>query len=798
MKKVLVFCLMLVLTSSVFVPTIAGNKKNTDIYPVEITINQVEDEIEIIYEINGFVEIPIKIDGVEYSILRIGEESNLLLAGKPDIPSICRSIVIPDNAKMEIDIVSTNYEEFDKVLIAPSKGNLPRSINPDDIPFEFGDVYNEDTWFPGKIASLREPYLLRDFRGQVVDIYPIQYNPIRKIVRFYNYIKVNVYPNGIDTINIINRDKLPDKVDSDFKLIYKTHFINFGKTGRYDPVEEQGNMLIITYDDFWDEMIPFLEWKLMKGIPTEMVKVSTIGNSNAIKTHIENYYNDYGLTFVLLVGDAAQVPTFYSGYYASDPTYSYIVGSDSYPDLFVGRFSAQNPGDLETQIERSIEYEKYPQTGADWYHKGAGIGSNGWRIGDDGEYDWEHIRNIRNKLFNYTYTEVDEFYDGSKGGDDAPGDPTPSMVATALNDGRSVTNYCGHGGPTGWSTSGFSNSDIYNLVNDNMLPYVICVACNNGQFDDYDECFCEAWLRATNNSEPTGAIAVTGSSKGMSWEPPMDAQDEMMDLLVESYTDNVKHTIGGIHYNGCMHMNDEYGYSGYSETDTWHVFGDPSLQIRTDTPVEMTVIRDDEIEEEATSFEVTVSDVEGALCALSRNGELLSYAYTDENGYALIELDEPVMGGEPLDLVITAYNKIPYIAELPVHTNDPPEIPEQPSGPTELKVGEIYSFTTRTTDPEGDHVYYMWRWGDGNYSLWIGPYNSEETANASHMWLDIGNYNVRVKAKDTFDQETDWSEPLQVSVTKSRALHNTIIPRLLKLFPNTFLIFRYLFKLIIY
>ena len=70
-------------------------------------------------------------------------------------------------------------------------------------------------------------------------------------------------------------------------------------------------------------------------------------------------------------------------------------------------------------------------------------------------------------------------------------------------------------------------------------------------------------------------------------------------------------------------MNDEYGYSGESETDTWHVFGDPSLEIRTDTPAAMVVDHLEKIEEEATSFEVFVQDVEGALCALSRNGEIL-------------------------------------------------------------------------------------------------------------------------------------------------------------------------------
>ena len=261
----------------------------------------------------------------------------------------------------------------------------------------------------------------------------------------------------------------------------------------------------------------------------------------------------------------------------------------------------------------------------------------------------------------------------------------------------------------------------------------------------------------------------------------MDAQDEMMDLLVESYTDNVKHTIGGIHANGCMHMNDEYGSAGYSETDTWHVFGDPSLQIRTDTPSSMTVSHEPEIEEEATTFEVTVSGVEDALCALSRNHELLSYAYTDETGYALIDLEEPIMGEEPLDLVVTAYNKIPYIAEIPVNTNDPPNIPNKPEGPTSGKPKTEYTFSTSTTDPDGDQVYYMWRWGDGHYSEWLGPYDSGKTASASHKWSEAAHYQIRVKAKDINDAETNWSEPLHINIEKKKSAQsmNSMVLRML-------------------
>ena len=756
-------------------PNIVGNGRNSGNDVVDITVSQIDEEIDLTYVISEFQEIPVEIENQEYKIIRINDEPNILNQGSPDIPSICRSIVISDTEQMKINIVSTSYEEYSNVLIAPSKGNLLRSVNPDEVPYEFGDVYTQNAWYPDEIVNLREPYILRDYRAQVVEIFPIQYNPVTKVMRFYTDISIEVKPDGADNINCIYREELPTKVDFDFKTIYNRHFINFGLSSRYDPVAEQGNLLIISYDDFIDEMQPFVDWKLMKGIPTEIVKVSEIGNANAIKTYIQNYYYDQGLTFVLLVGDAAQVPTLSAGGYGSDPSYTYVAGSDHYPDLFVGRFSAQNSNQVITQVERSVEYEKFPQTTADWYNKATGVASSqGAGIGDEGEADWEHMRNLRTLLMDYTYTEIDELYDGSQGGEDAPGNPTPTMVADACNDGRSFINYCGHGSPYSWGSSGFSTSDINSLVNDNMLPYVTCVACNNGQFDDYDECFCEAWLRATNNGEPTGGIASTGSTKGMSWAPPMDAQDEFTDLIVETYPDNIKHTIGGIHYNGVMHMNDDYGSSGIGETDTWHVFGDPSLWLRTDIPAEMTVYRDDEIEEEATSFEVTVSGVEGALCALSRNGELLGSEYTDGSGNALITLEEPVMGEDPLDLVITAYNKMPYIIELPVNTNDPPNIPDVPNGPDSGQVNIEYTFTASTTDPDGDQIYYQFKWGDGSSSEWVGPFSSGQTGSASHRWSDKASYGICVKAKDTEGGETDWSEKTYITITKARSSQNTL------------------------
>ncbi len=654
MKKIIIIAICL--CNVLFV---SGEKEKD---AVEIKLLQNAEIIKIEFRINDFKLEEQNIDGKNFYKVIIDGEANLMEKGYPSLPKICRSIIIPDDKKMGIKVVKARYKEYEDLSIIPSKGIILRTINPDDIPYEFGDIYDKDEWYPGKLAELKEPYILRDFRGQVVEIYPFQYNAFQKKLRVYDDIIIEIYPIGKGEKNVYYRNK-PIKIDPNFYLIYKRHFINYDEN-RYTPVDEEGNMLIICYDDFYSTMLPFVEWKNMKGIPTEIVNLSEVGDSASdIKNYIANYYNTYGLTFVLLVGDVQQIPTLYSGGYASDTSYSYIVGDDHYPDLFVGRFSAQTTEQLETQVQRSINYEKYPTT-ADWYHNGTGIASNEGP-GDDGEYDWEHMRNIRNDLLAYTYTKVDEFYDGSHGGEDEDGNPTDTMVANAINNGRSIINYCGHGSWDRWITSNFDINDVNNLVNDNMLPFICSVACNNGEFDNYDTCFAEAWLRATHNGNATGAIAAFMSSGPQYWSPPMDAQDEMVDILVETYPNNIKRTIGAISYNGCMHMNDEYGQSGYDMTDRWVLFGDPSLQVRTDTPTNMTVLHSSFISIGQTSFEVTVVGIEKALCALSLNGKLISYNYTNENGETILYF-EPFYEPCYLDFVVTAYNKIPYITKIPV------------------------------------------------------------------------------------------------------------------------------------
>jgi hypothetical protein len=106
---------------------------------------------------------------------------------------------------------------------------------------------------------------------------------------------------------------------------------------------------------------------------------------------------------------------------------------------------------------------------------------------------------------------------------------------------------------------------------------------------------------------------------------------------------------------------------------------------------------------------------------------------------------------------------IPYVFSAP-------STPERPAGPTEGVVGVEYTFSTTTTDPEGEQLYYNWNWSDGVFSGWLGPFDSGDTVSAFHSWMKNGTYAVKVEAKDIHNFKSDWSDPKTIHILKAAAV----------------------------
>jgi hypothetical protein len=631
--------------------------------------------------------------GTEY-IVSVDQGTTLLRAGAPDLEKITKSVIIPDAGQTNLVVVSAHYHDVPNISVAPSKGNFYRTTDPAAVPYTYGAEYSDNGFFPAMEAELRSPYCLRDYRGQTVVIYPLRYNAVTKTLRVYDEIVVRV--ESVSGVGINELNRTPHALTQEFENIYRQQFINYDAPtqDRYTPTGESGEMLIISHANYMNALAPFILWKNKEGIKTTLVDIATVGNTPTnIKNYIANFYNNNNCAFVLLVGDEPEIHCNTTQYGPSDEDYAMITGSDHYPDLLIGRFSVANVTDVNTIVTRTLEYECNP-INSNYYETCIGIGSS-QGPGDDNQMDYEQEQVLGAELLSYNYNTFVEMYDGSQGGGDAPGNPSSADCATAINNGAGILNYTGHGSSNSIVTTGFNNNNVAALTNTHQWPMVIIVGCVTGEFNQASgPCFAETFIRATHptTGEPTGSIANFMSTINQSWDPPMEGQDEMNAILVESYANNIKRTFGGICVNGCLGMNDAYGAAGDEMTDTWTCFGDPSLMIRTLTPMSMTTTHAPTAVLGTTQFTVNNS-VNGANVTLYYDGAILG---TGVVAGGSVTINFPAIAViDTIWVTATSYNYVPYQGYALV-------IPA--SGPYVVNASHLLTDPSGNNDGVGDYL----------------------------------------------------------------------------------------------
>jgi len=148
--------------------------------------------------------------------------------------------------------------------------------------------------------------------------------------------------------------------------------------------------------------------------------------------------------------------------------------------------------------------------------------------------------------------------------------------------------------------------------------------------------------------------------------------------------------------------------------------------------------------------------------------------------YGSLGIDESV-------IIWVEYDPDSY--QWPSESTTPPDKPYI-DGPSSGNSGESYTYTAIGTDPDNDQIYYLFDWGDGTDSGWLGLYNSGQKISESHSWSKTGSYEVKVRTKDINGAHSEWSDPLAISMPKSKPHLNTPILNFLQQYPILYQLFQ--------
>ncbi|MFN0174750.1 MAG: C25 family cysteine peptidase [Saprospiraceae bacterium] len=602
----------------------------------------------------------------------------LLEAGAPDLNKFATSLLIPNTGNMAVEIIASDFRDIPNMAVAPSKGNLLRKVDPATVPFSYGTHYEHDAFFPGRLADLQQPFVMRDLRGQALWIYPVQYNPITKMLRVYSNITLRVYNTGGQGQNERNPNR-ERVISRPFKQLYQKLFLNYDESflseTRNEETPEQ--MLVIAKDELIPQLEQYVAWKRQMGIHTTVVPASEVGGTPAsMYDFVKNYYTAHNISYLLLVGDEyALTPMVRPGSnYSCDNCLGYMEGEDHYPEVFVGRFHAANAAELDIMMNRNLGYEKTPlaDTLNNWCATGMASTSNeGQGIGDDNQADYEQGNEWKAKHLADGFEKYWEFYDGNHAGisptpgdesADKDGNPVNTELVSLMNTrGITIYNYTGHGWEQGLASGNFNTQAVSTLRNQHRYPIVIAVACCAGNFTNNGggDCLGEAMQRAGDQAtgEAWGGIAGFYSSDFQSWAPPMEGQDGMNQYLVDADGITLDPNIGAMATYGNALMIAAYGQGGIDMADTWNPFCDPTTVPRTALPLALSASHQSGLIIGTSSLEVAC-DVEGAMVSLFWQGQTLAVG-TVAGGIALLQFPSLDNVGE-LTVTATHFNRIPY------------------------------------------------------------------------------------------------------------------------------------------
>ena len=482
--------------------------------------------------------------------------------GEPCLPIKGSSLLLPQGSSVEsITVVPGEKRIVGRNCYVKPVGDIVPVSEQDQVlaPTADAEIYSSDVEFPGTLFSSVGVYQFRGYSILVLELYPVQYNPVSGELWYYTDLTVDVSLSQDGHTSSTYRGLESDKQT----VINKVD--NPQVVSTYLPSEmstmDSYDLLILTTDALKQGFEPLKNAHDYEGVSTVIKTLSDVGGSSTedIRDYIRDAYTDWGIEYVLLGGDSNVVParmlwvlgmdegvTPYETYMPSDLYYGCLDGTynydgddkwgeptdgegggdvDLFAEVYVGRACVDTVSDVSQFVSKTVDYiTRDPE---DPYF--SEVCMAGEYLGNYGVSSWggNHLDQLIDTCSDDGYTTVGvpsdtylitKLYDREWPGNDWP----KSEIKSIINNGVHIINHDGHA-YYGYNLK-MDIDDVYDLANDKYC-FIYSHGCMSGGFDNPEgyDCIAEHFTVKTEHA----AVAVIMNARyGWFWSYSTDGDSQ--------------------------------------------------------------------------------------------------------------------------------------------------------------------------------------------------------------------------------------------------------------------------------
>lgn len=530
--------------------------------------------------------------------------------GSPNLPVMTKLIEIPydSNAKVVVksyDVETIFLEEkINGLKIGPVQPSVSKNIPSELVEFQYdSDAYRLDEFNTDSPVLFEIVGTTRGVRLGKLKISPFRYNPVQNTLQVLNNLFFEVIYNNVNSsaVQKINQKKYSRA----FKRTLATiETLPETASARKDALTAGEQLpltyVIVSHGSFKGnaDLNEFIAWKRQVGfnvVDAYTGDVAIGSTKESIREYLEGlYHSSNSPSYVLFIGDVDKIPAWVgkAGSHVTDLYYfTYDESSDYIPDVYYGRFPADDVNELDAIISKILQYEKFQ-----FYSESDYLDDYMFIAGDDPTYASSHGNAQVNYAVNgYFPTNYKYLYK-----DDRPS--LANEIKANFNSGMGFVNYTGHCLYSGWYNVStlefyFGSSDVLSLQNRDKYGFVIGNCCLSNKFDEED-CFGEVLIKQRDG----GAVGYIGAANDTFWDEDFywsvgKSSLDILDINAENHTpDNTQAgiydglfytgnnesesyiTAGQIVYRGNLSVTETASPDAQYYWEIYNLMGDPSLR----------------------------------------------------------------------------------------------------------------------------------------------------------------------------------------------------------------------------